>query len=119
MPYKDLKAKRAYAELHYQQNKAEYMRRAAEGKRRAKADIHAFLTDYLRDHPCVDCGEDDPVVLEFDHRPGERKRFDIGNFRNGGYGLASVQTEVSKCDVRCANCHRRMTYIRANRNHRG
>jgi hypothetical protein len=65
-----------------------------------------FLLEYLRDHPCVDCGESDPLVLEFDH-VGE-KSFEIGA------GLPdrnwdSILREIAKCEVVCANCHRRRT----------
>ena len=61
---------------------------------------------YFRDHPCVDCGETDPIVLEFDHL-GD-KSFCIGTgFRDRNW--QSVLDEIAKCDVVCANCHRRRT----------
>lgn len=57
---------------------------------------------------CVDCHERDPVVLDFDHRPGERKLFNIGTTAMGVSQLRLL-AEIAKCDVRCANCHRRIT----------
>lgn len=66
-----------------------------------------WIFDYLREHPCVDCGEADPVVLEFDHVRGE-KFATIARMAQG-FSLAKVRAEIAKCDVRCANCHRRKT----------
>lgn len=61
---------------------------------------------YLREHPCIDCGESDPIVLEFDHL--RDKEFGIGKgFRDRAW--QSVLDEMAKCDVVCANCHRRRT----------
>ena len=65
-----------------------------------------YLVEFLAANPCVDCGEADPVVLEFDHL-GD-KAFSISK------GLPdrnwqTVLDEIAKCDVVCANCHRRRT----------
>jgi hypothetical protein len=68
------------------------------------------LIEYFASHPCVDCGLADPVVLEFDH-VGE-KHFDIGKGFEA-YGWARVLDEIERCEVVCANCHRRRTYRRA------
>ncbi len=65
-----------------------------------------FLLDFFSENPCVDCGETDPVVLEFDHL-GE-KDFNIAKgIRDRNW--ESVLAEISKCEVVCANCHRRRT----------
>lgn len=67
--------------------------------------IH-FLVTYLREHPCVDCGETDPVVLEFDHLRDKKFAISKGlQDRN----WQDVLDEIAKCDVVCANCHRRRT----------
>ena len=65
-----------------------------------------YLIWYFSTHPCFDCGEVDPMVLEFDHR-GD-KAFDIARgLRDRNWGALSK--EIAKCDVVCANCHRRRT----------
>jgi hypothetical protein len=69
---------------------------------------------YLRDHPCADCAEPDPVVLDFDHRPGVEKRFEIARAVNASTrAWSAILQEIAKCDVVCANCHRRRTARRA------
>lgn len=70
-----------------------------------------FVLEYLRNHPCVDCGEKDPIVLEFDHVRGI-KLFTISRGCRQGMGINKLRTEIEKCDVRCANCHRRATATR-------
>jgi hypothetical protein len=67
-----------------------------------------FVVDYLRTHPCVDCGEPDPLVLEFDHVRGA-KRGVISNMIRTGVSTTTLEIEIEKCEVRCANCHRRKT----------
>lgn len=65
-----------------------------------------YLIDFFATHPCADCGENDPVILEFDHLGN--KSFDIGQalpYRN----WQSILDEIAKCEVVCANCHRRRT----------
>ena len=65
------------------------------------------VLEYLRRHSCVDCGETDPVVLEFDHQ-GE-KREDIASMVRWQTSWKAMEKEISRCQVRCANCHRRKT----------
>ncbi|SRR6266511_3502309 len=64
--------------------------------------------EYLLEHPCVDCGEADPVVLEFDHRDNVEKFAAVSNMFKM-YGWTRISEEIAKCDVRCANCHKRRT----------
>jgi len=69
---------------------------------------HEFLLDYLRVHPCVDCGESDPLVLEFDHVRGEKLK-DVSRLAHDTHALVVIEEEIAKCEVVCANCHKRRT----------
>ena len=105
MAYKDPKDPRARAarRKHYRKNKKAYKARAIQ----AKILMQEFVYGVLLSSSCVDCGEDDIVVLEFDHGPD--KRFTIAKALQHGYGRSRIEAEMSKCVVRCANCHRRKT----------
>ena len=65
------------------------------------------LFQYLLNHPCIDCGESDPVVLEFDHRKEKEK--DLSDLILRTVSIEMINSEISKCEVRCVNCHRRKT----------
>lgn len=80
---------------------------AALNGRRARA--RRYVWKYLSAHPCVDCGEADPVVLEFDH-VGGGKEAAVARMVSDGRPLEAILREISKCEVRCANCHRRRHY---------
>ena len=56
----------------------------------------------------MDCGESDILVLEFDHTKKE-KDGDI-SYMVWRRSLKVIQEEITKCEVRCANCHRRKTH---------
>ncbi len=73
------------------------------------------LWELLSVSSCVDCGETDPMVLEFDHLPPFTKDFDIsravaGSTRSWG----AILDEIAKCDIVCANDHKRRTAKRGN-----
>jgi hypothetical protein len=62
--------------------------------------------EYLKQHSCAECGESDPIVLEFDHREAAEKIESISNLiLNSSW--RRIESEIEKCDVLCANCHRR------------
>lgn len=67
-----------------------------------------FLARYLGTHPCVECGEADPLVLEFDHielrGPNDRTVSSLTNV-----SMKRLWEEIEKCQVLCANCHTRKT----------
>ena len=95
----------AYGKAHYERNKAKYIARTKARRHRERDYYWAWLMTHLQTHPCVGCGETDPVVLTFDHRDGTEKLDTIGALLSRS-GWVTFLAEVAKCDVRCANCHR-------------
>ena len=96
----------AYKQEHNRANRHRYIAQTRVRKQAVLAERIEFLVGYLREHPCVDCGEGDPVVLEFDHL--RDKKFAIGEGLKDR-NWQSVLDEIAKCEVVCANCHRRRT----------
>jgi hypothetical protein len=97
-----------YHREHYLANKQRYVDQARARKQALRLERTAYLLDYFATHPCADCSEGDPVVLEFDHLDAEDKSFNIGqalSYRR----WQTILDEIEKCEVVCANCHRRRT----------
>lgn len=99
---------RIYQKSHYIANMAKYKTKAKTWRSERKAATLRWLQAYLLAHPCVDCGESDPVVLQFDHVRGA-KLADIAQMIQNHVRLEVLETEAAKCDIRCANCHIRRT----------
>lgn len=93
----------------YERRSPERKQQVREEQERKKQEARQFVWDYLSTHPCVDCGESNPVVLEFDHVRG-RKTKAVSDMVRGGFSLARIQQEISRCEIRCANCHRIKTH---------
>lgn len=76
--------------------------------------IRSTLLDYLSGRSCIDCDEKDPIVLDFDHKNPDDKFKSISKMLSGHYSWKSILKEIQKCEIRCANCHRRKTYLQYN-----
>lgn len=74
-----------------------------EARRKRKNELRKWIGKYFLSHPCVDCGETDVRVLEFDHL--RNKHFSISYALHEVMPIPQVEREVKKCVVRCANHH--------------
>ena len=95
-----------YHRAHYLANKQRYVEQARARKQALSRERTQWLLTFFAEHPCLDCGESDPVVLEFDHL-GD-KAFNVAqalSYRR----WTTILAEIEKCEVVCANCHRRRT----------
>lgn len=70
--------------------------------------VRRQVFEYLLTHPCIECDEPDIIVLEFDHRTQVTKKFDVMSATHG-HSWKTVKAEIDKCDVVCANCHKKRT----------
>lgn len=67
-----------------------------------------FINNYLIGKFCIDCGENDPIVLEFDHFENKKENLSILILN---CSIEKIEAEIKKCNIRCANCHRKKTAI--------
>jgi hypothetical protein len=102
-----------YRRLWYENNKKLHKANVKQNTVSYMKNIHEWLGDYLRENPCVDCGNSDILVLEFDHI-NDDKDFSVSVMVRKKMPFAKVKDEVAKCEVRCVNCHRRITNKRRN-----
>lgn len=101
---------RVYRQEHYQKNKTKYRQRIKDRRVEERIKFYAWLSTKA----CVDCGNADMRVLEFDHL--RDKKFSIAE-KLGDASFETLQKEIEKCEVVCANCHKIRTATRANHYH--
>jgi hypothetical protein len=97
--------KRATNKVHHQKNPELAKARWRKNNPLARARNRAYVIEFLSVHSCVDCGNADLRVLEFDHVRGE-KSYDVSRLVCSGARLWRLKNEIEKCEIRCANCHR-------------
>jgi len=79
-----------------------------------KSILKNYVYEYLQNHSCIDCGEINPIVLEFDHIIHDSKNYNICYMVCSKLSLEKLKYEISLCEVRCANCHRIKTAKESN-----
>lgn len=101
-----MKCQREYTRLDYIKNKKDYLRR----RKIRLEENKKLLWELLSKSKCVKCGENDPLVLEFDHRDSKSKTREVLLMLKRGCCWETIKKEIDKCEVLCANCHKRKTY---------
>ncbi len=92
---------------YYTKNKNRHLVVIRARNKQQRKMLQQYIYDFLRKNPCVDCGESNPCCLDFDHL--RDKKYNISRMAAQGLSLKTVTEEIAKCEVRCANCHRKRT----------
>lgn len=103
------RAKNREAVKRYRINKRDELLDKARARRN---ELRQLLAEH-KSAPCMDCGGTFPsVCMDFDHRPGEIKKFAVSAMVGQQRTPAQLLAEIAKCDLVCANCHRMRTASR-------
>jgi hypothetical protein len=108
MAYRNPADQKRASDKWYREHKAHHITNCGRNTKRYRREAKEAICKYLETHPCVDCGETDIVVLEFDHIKGKKHK-DIAIMAASGYSITRIMREIEKCNVVCANDHRRRT----------
>lgn len=95
---------------HYAANHAAYIERNRRNRPAQRMRNAGILLEYLSTHPCVQCGERNPVLLELNHVDPRTKVGNVSELARSGCSRQRLQSEMAKCEVMCANCHQRFTW---------
>jgi transcription elongation factor Elf1 len=106
MPYKDLEKRRAKRREWYSKNKTSEKQHVY----RRRKEILNWFEEYKKRLKCLSCGEDHPSTLDFHQKDRNSKDFSINFLVHNGYSLELIKKELEKCEVLCANCHRKVHY---------
>src|SRR5258708_29273690 len=91
---------------HYLKNRAA---RIADKNARKKRNAD-YIREYKRTHLCSICGESEPCCLDFHHTDQSQKSDVLGRMAHRGRGLKFIIEEIAKCEILCANCHRKFHF---------
>lgn len=113
MPYKNKEDQRAASRRNYERHRKRYIKSSKKRNSKQYQINRDFVNRVKSFAYCMDCGESNPVVLDFDHVRGEKKG-NIADMVRSYYSIDSIKKEMRKCEIRCANCHRKKTFERRN-----
>ena len=112
-----------YAKNYYKKNKTHlknlnknsynlHNKTILEKRAKIRHENKMFINLIKSQNPCIDCNKFYPsFCMDFDHLPQHEKKFNINNVR--GHSRGTILTEISKCELVCANCHSLRTFTRS------
>lgn len=74
-----------------------------------RRETRIWFNEYKKTLRCCICGESHPGVLDFHHKDPIEKDKTVSD-AVVQWGRERILKEVAKCDILCANCHRKLHY---------
>jgi hypothetical protein len=104
MAYRNKEDRNAYQREWYQRNRKKHIQYVRLRKNKHQEWFRALKKSLV----CEICGEAHPACLDFHHLPGKKKAGHLSTLVHRGLSKESVVSEMQKCTVLCANCHRKL-----------
>ena len=103
-----------YMKEHYTNNKLSYKEKATLSNIKYISRNRDWVSEFKQDKPCADCGNTyHPCAMDFDHI-NDDKIDSISKMMNQAVSIDTIISEIQKCELVCAVCHRIRTYNRLN-----
>jgi len=90
-----------YLKDYYIQNRSHELTRSSNRRK----DNLKWVNEIKSELPCIKCGETDIRCLDFHHRNPDSKILAVASMIR--HSRKKILEEIKKCDVLCANCHRK------------
>ena len=95
--------------LERKEHPERFVAKDARWNRKKRQQDKTWLKELKASMSCKYCGESESVCLDFHHRDPTAKLFQIA-IGLRCYGRKAMLSEIAKCDIVCANCHRKITH---------
>jgi ribosomal protein S20 len=106
MAYRNIEDRKAASKRHYKANKQVYLDR----NKRYRSSIREYVKNIKENTACQDCQIKYPYyVMDFDHLDAKEN---IISFLTSTGRVGALKEEIQKCEIVCANCHRKRTHER-------
>jgi hypothetical protein len=96
-------------ERDYLQSSCKECRRKTQKLKRQRN--YDWVTQYKKSKNCSKCEESRWYVLEFHHKDSEDKDKEIARLVSNGTSLERIISEIDKCELLCANCHKEFHHL--------
>ncbi len=108
MPFKDVLVRREYRRKWYKENSLGQRNSV----KRRKKKVQEWFMKYKSNLSCSKCGENHPATIDFHHKG--KKENQVAQMAHWGYAIENIKKEIDKCQILCANCHRKVHWKNKN-----